>query len=386
MRAPASRGTEQAHWIGLSDAVDPETTTDKLAPNQWICFRKRVRVDALPTEAIAQIACDSKYWLWINGELVVFEGQLKRGPTPQDTYCDLVDLAPHLRRGENTIAVLLWFFGKEGFSHKNSGQPGFFLQADLAGIPLVSDTQWKVCRHPAYGETGKPHPNFRLPESNIRFDAQEDLPGWQLPEFDDSRWQDARTYGSPLCTPWGKLIARPIPLFRTSELREYENPAEITAGGETIVAKLPYNAQVTPYLKVDSPAGRVIDIRTDNYRGGGEFNVRTEYVTTGGIQEFESLGWMNGHEVHYKLPPDVQVLALKYRESGYDCSFAGSFHCDDSFLNSLWNKARRTLYVEMRDGFFDCPGRERAQMVGRYYPGHATGFLQSRSAERFALS
>ena len=28
--------------------------------------------------ALAKIACDSKYWMWINGELAVFEGQLKR--------------------------------------------------------------------------------------------------------------------------------------------------------------------------------------------------------------------------------------------------------------------------------------------------------------------
>ncbi len=89
----------QAQWIGLDDAS---------AVNTWTCFRKQFELTESPAAAVARIACDSKYWLWINGELVVFEGQLKRGPTPRDTYYDAVDLAPHLKKGTNTIAVLVW--------------------------------------------------------------------------------------------------------------------------------------------------------------------------------------------------------------------------------------------------------------------------------------
>ncbi len=357
--------TWQAQWIGLPEA----TSQDKQGmphPNLWICFRKNFQLESVPTEATTQIACDSKYWLWINGKLVIFEGQLKRGPTPDDTYFDSVDLAPHFQEGENCIALLLWYFGKQGFSHKDSGKPGLIFQADLGESMLESDATWKVSRHPAYGNTGPPHPNYRLPESNIRFEAGADIPDWQQIDFDDSSWQTAEEFGTPPCLPWGNLFERPIPQFRKSKLRDYENTAELTspAGIKTIYARLPYNAQITPYLKVDAPAGQVIDIRTDNYRGGGEYNVRAEYVTKQGVQEFESFGWMNGHEVEYRVPPGVEVIDLKYRESGYDCDFAGLFECDDPFLNRLRTKALRTLYVEMRDGFFDCPGRERAQWWG----------------------
>ena len=94
--------------------------------NQWICYRKALRLEQAPHHAVARIAADSKYWLWINGELVVFEGQLKRGPTPRDSYFDRVDLSPYLRAGDNTIAVLLWYFGKHGFSHNSrQSRPGF---------------------------------------------------------------------------------------------------------------------------------------------------------------------------------------------------------------------------------------------------------------------
>jgi alpha-L-rhamnosidase len=101
--------------------------------NSWVAFRKTVNVDAVPSQAIASIAVDSKYWMWINGKVVVREGGLKRGPTPFDTYYDEVDLAPHLVSGENTIAILVWYWGRSGFSHLSSGKGGLLFEADVGG-------------------------------------------------------------------------------------------------------------------------------------------------------------------------------------------------------------------------------------------------------------
>ena len=60
----------------------------------------------------------------------------------------------------------------------------------------------------------------------------------------------------------------------------------------------------------------------------------------------------------------MEVLDVKYRETGYDTSFAGSFSCDDPMLTRLWDKSQRTLYITMRDTYMDCPDRERAQWWG----------------------
>lgn len=349
--------TWRAEWISAEG-------TDE--PNSWIAFRKQLSLDEIPKKAVARIACDSKYWLWVNGELVVFEGQLKRGPTPTDTYFDRVDLAGHLQSGENTIAVLVWYFGKEGMSHKSSGQAGLVFDADIEGKTVVSDNSWKATIHPAYEQTGPPHPNWRLPESNIRFNAQRDPGDWFRPEFDDRAWGSAIERGRPPTAPWNRLVERSIPQWRNSGLVAYTNAAELPeeSTGEPIVAKLPSNIHVTPYLEIESAAGLTVDIRTDNYKGGSEFNVRAEYVTREGKQDYESLGWMNGHEVIYHIPAGIKIHALKYRETGYDTDLAGKFTCDDERLNRLWRKAQRTLYVEMRDGYADCPGRERAQWWG----------------------
>ncbi|WP_146574771.1 alpha-L-rhamnosidase-related protein [Botrimarina hoheduenensis] len=359
-KSHAAEGPWQANWIA---------PTGESETNSWWCFQKTIELPAADaaSPAHARIACDSKYWLWINGELRVFEGQLKRGPTPRDTYYDHVDLTGAFRAGKNTLAVLVWHFGKEGMSHKSSGQVGLLFDGAIGAKTLLSDKSWRARRHPAYLSTGEPHPNWRLPESNIGFDARLELANWQTaPTEGDSKWVAASEMGPPPAAPWNKLIPRGVPLLRFSTLQEYENAADLPriSDGKPIVARLPYNAQVTPSLEIEAPAGLTIDLRTDNYRGGSENSVRGEYTTREGKQAYESLGWMNGHAVVYSIPPGVKIHALRYRESGFDTQLTGSFRCNVPALNTLWKKAQRTLYLEMRDNFADCPDRERAQWWG----------------------
>lgn len=349
-------------WGDVSQA---RPSTDPMA-NTWTCFRKTFVLPQKPARAVARIAVDSRYWLWVNGKQVVFEGGLKRGPTPKDTYYDEVDLAPSLSAGRNTVAILAWYWGKPGFSHNSSGQPGLLFELRAGSTVIASDASWRMKIHPAYGSTEPPYPNYRLAESNVHFDARQDLGDWTAPAYDDSGWQAPAAMGRPPAAPWNALVLRPIPLWKDYGLKEYVNQAALPAegSGKAIACKLPYNAQITPWLKVDAPAGLTIDIRMDDYTGGGEPNVRSEYVTRAGVQEFESLGWMNGHEVRYTIPAGVKILGLKYRETGYNCEFSGAFSCEDETLNKLWEKCRRTLYITMRDNYMDCPDRERAQWWG----------------------
>jgi alpha-L-rhamnosidase len=336
--------------------------------NTWLAFRKKVTLANVPASAPALIAADSKYWLWINGKPVVIEGGLKRGPNATDSYVDEVDLAPYLAAGDNTVAVLAWFFGKDGFSHKNSGKGGLFFQMSAgATTTIVSDDSWKVKSHAAYGPQTLAGPNYRLPESNVEYDARKEIGDWTTTTFDDSAWATATAKGVPPVAPWGRLWPRGIPLWRQSEILDYVNQASLPATGTAgvIVARLPHNAQITPYLHVNAAsAGAVIGLQTDRTNEKGGASVRARYVTRAGEQQYESLGWMSGNEVHYTIPAGVQIVKLGYRESGYDADFSGTFTSNDRDLNTLWTKAQRTLYLNMRDTYFDCPTRERALWWG----------------------
>ncbi|MDR3140911.1 MAG: glycoside hydrolase [Tannerellaceae bacterium] len=330
------------------------------AKNTWLIYRKTADIATVPQSLKARIAADSKYWLWINNQMVVFEGGLKRGPSPHDTYYDVVDIAPYLTPGENLIAVLVWHFGQDGFSHINSGKAALLFDAAAPGIEIASDASWQCDIYEAYQNTEAPFPNYRLPESNIRFDARREIDGWNQTAFEGSLPQ-AVPVAKAGDAPFGQLVERPIPQWKDYGLTPYFGMRQ---SGDTLIGKLPYNCQVTPWLRVEAKSGATIHMQTDNYRGGSSNNVRAEYITREGVQEYESYGWMNGHEVWYIIPEGVKVLEAGYRETGYNAEFSGSFQCNDPFYNELWKRSARTLYITMRDSYMDCPDRERAQWWG----------------------
>lgn len=350
----------RAKWIWQPDDGPLDT---------WMCFRKTFSLDSKPGKALARVSADSKYWLWVNGELVVFEGQLRRDRL-DETYLDTIDISAYLKSGTNAIAVLVWFWGREGFSHHDSGKGGFLFEGDLGNIVIVSDSTWKIQRHTGYKHsTTGGQPNWRLPMWNVHFNAQYDIAGWQRAEFNDDQWSSATEKGIPPCLPWNKLVERPFPQWRNTGLKQYVSIAgKRDANSNTIEALLPHNARVSAYLKVDAAAGKTIQIQTDQYSGWLDFGDgpanRAEYITKDGVQEFETYAWMSGNTVKYVFPEGVKVLSIQYRELGYPSDFDGSFSCDVDFYNVLWKKAGRTLYLNMFDNFMDCPDREQALWWG----------------------
>ena len=345
-----SAPVQEAHWI----TADDETCNER---NVWIEFQKDFDLNTNVKKAEAKIAADSKYWLWINGERAVFEGGLKRGPNKNDSYYDVVDLAPYLKKGKNEIRLLLWHFGKSGFSHKSSGKSGLIFDAPQIG--LVSDSTWMSQRLAAYQSTDKPRPNYRLSEANIRYDARIADQNDFKPSVELGKWGDE---------PWGGLIERPIPQWKDYGVIEAEYVESTDENGNIVLtARLPYNTQMTPVIDLaDASEGTLIRFETDHIMGGSEPCIRAEYITKAGAQKYESLGWMNGDELRVIYPADSTVVinSIGYRETGYNCGFEGSFTCSDEAINRFWGKAMRTLYVNMRDTYFDCPDRERAQWWG----------------------
>lgn len=324
-----------------------------LGRNQWFAWRATLNLDGVPHQLEARIALDSKYFLWINGELVVREGGLKRGPSPTGTYFDAVEIAPFLRAGANQIAVLQWYFGRQSFSHADSGTPFFAFE-----MPDEAHLKWKTRRHPAFGSAPNLANGYRLPENSIAFDARAEMDGWTRADFDDADWSQALTV-----EPYGELVERPIPQWKDYGIRAYSHvEREVGQDGEQIlIGTLPYNCQFTPTLRVyDEVGGHLIEMRTTN----ASQVLQAHYITRVGEQEFEAFGWLSGERAIYLVPRAVEVREIGFRETSYATDFVGEFECDDEKLNVLWRKAARTLLINMRDTFMDCPERERAPWWG----------------------
>ena len=339
------------------------TTIENIADGEWQCFRKEF-VLLSPKSASLRIAADTKYWLFVNGELVVREGGLKRGPNPADSYCDVFENVPNLKFGKNTVAVLVQYYGRNSFSHRPSAVPGLSFSLDCFGRDITSDNSWKAIKYNAFwapeDENPKGMKQYRLAGANVGYDARKAI-DFAASDFDDSSWPNAVVV-SKADAEWGEFVDRPIPQWYWSELADYQS---ITTNSEgALECALPHNAHVTPYIRLRAKGGERIIICTDDYWIGPACSFYTEYIAREGEQEFETPIWTNGHSVLYYIPQGVEVVELKYRESGYAADFVGSFECDNDFCNKLWQKAQRTLYVTMRDNYMDCPDRERAQWWG----------------------
>ena len=363
--------------------------SDDGAQNRWMAFRKEVALDAsdLEGEITAKIAADTKYWLWINGELAVYEGQLKRGAAllkkdiyPQGSeeqpdldemitevasYYDEVVLTPYLREGENVIAALVWYYGNEGHSHVGSGQGAFLFESRMGDELVASDSSWSVSRHLCYQPSSRV--NVHAQEFHIVYDARQGFDDFYKPEFDASGWENAVELGAVSDKPWNELWPRPIPEWKVWDRESYPvadtGHVQQISGGYRVL--FPTNIHFGAYLKVIAPAGKTIKVSCPN---AGRYSVT--YVTKGGEngeaveQEYESPAWINWWYADFTIPSGVEVVELGYRRSGYNAEEVGYFDCNDDFYNTLWRKAADTVYVNIRDTFMDCPDSERAPWLG----------------------
>lgn len=202
-----------------------------------------------------------------------------------------------------------------------------------------------------------------LSEHGISFDAQNDIPDWTKTEFNDDNWAAAVEMGAPPIEPWNNLFLRPIPFWKDSDIRSYENLSDLTfpiSGPSEIKGTLPANIQVYPWMSLQAETGREVRIKVERHK----FN--SIYKTKRGDQSFEVPAWGNGHHVDYFIPEGVKVLELGYRETGYPIDLTGSFSATDEWMNVLWKKAVTTQRLCMRDSFMDCPDRERSSWPGDY--------------------
>ena len=165
----------------------------------------------------------------------------------------------------------------------------------------------------------------------------------------------------------GKSPANTVSAIKDYGLKEYIRVSKDLPHSEStewkLVCKMPYNCQFQPWIRVESPEGKLIKFNSSNPLV--LYLTQTEtWTTTAGDQAYEAKNWISGEGAIYTIPAGVTVKAVQYRETGYNTTFAGSFECNDDDYNILWKKAARTAYICMRERFYDCPDRERVGFWG----------------------
>ncbi|MCX7825485.1 MAG: glycoside hydrolase family 78 protein [Verrucomicrobiae bacterium] len=204
-------------WLGQWIWTDGETTPR----NAYAHFRRRLNLTHVPSRVIARLTADSRYIFWINGQLVC------RGPArcdPRWQSYDELDIARHLRVGENALAALVHHYGESTFSYI-LGRAGFLFEC--SALNVWSDDQWRARPSDAwFRDLSRMRAQLDYPEV---FDARREMAGWTEPGFHDAGWSPAVVIGKPPCDPWPNLERREIPFLRETEI----GGARVIASGET---------------------------------------------------------------------------------------------------------------------------------------------------------
>ena len=359
--------------------------TESCAEDSYVAFRKTFTLEQAVPTATAFISAADKYVLWVNGELVVLDGSLKRGPTPYDSYYDTVELT-NLKQGENTIALLVAFNGRSGDGSivpvlvdeegDEYTQAGLIFELDAGGTTICSDSSWKAARHTGYKNrvtAGADYPGYSqssmLAERNVYFDARDDLGDFMAEGYNDSEWEDATPVSKAGDLPFGDLYSAMIQPIRFQDIVDFSNSASYVGTpltqDTTLVLDLPGNIQFTPYFELEAPAGKKLTLYTDTYTDKQELpNFKDTYVTAEGTQRYENYPWRSGSKLIIEAEAGVTFTRLGYRASGFNGEQAGSFTSSDPGLDQLWQESLNTLAICMRDTYMDCPERERGPYMG----------------------
>ena len=189
-----------ASWIWKAQGDAPAAWREPY--NQTIVARKTFTLENVGTARL-RITADSFYRLLING-VWVNDGPCRAWP--EHYQYDVIDVAAHLRPGENELRVIAKYWGTGTF-HQVPQQAGLLVQLDLdhdtaSARTIASDGTWSVAEAKAWRRD--------TPKVSIQMEPQE-LYDAQLE--DDLDFVPAAALFGATEGPWRDLHPRDVPLL-----------------------------------------------------------------------------------------------------------------------------------------------------------------------------
>ena len=176
-----------AQWITHPDI-------DQTAYN-LVHFRKKLLLDAVPSQFVVHVSGDNRYRLYVNGQEVGYGPQL--GDQRHWRY-ETYDLAPYLKAGSNLIAAEVMNWGVERSYGIMSFKTGFLVQGHSeaeTALNTSSDNGWRVLANPGiYEKTvhwrggGEIVGGFYAGNPMDSIVAEQWPWGWSEADFDDDNW------------------------------------------------------------------------------------------------------------------------------------------------------------------------------------------------------
>jgi alpha-L-rhamnosidase len=377
----------KGEWIG-DGKLPPEKPEDFYKKIPAPLFRKTFDLKKEVASARLYICGLGYYEIYLNGKKSN-DLRLEPGWTQfaKTVFYNVHDITEQLNEGKNSIGIMLgngWYnplpMSMFGFNLRNIltiGQPKLLCQLkieykDGSSEIFVSDESWKTAEGPIVRN------NIYLGEW---YDARLELPGWNTPFFDDSKWAKAtKTTG-----PAGKLTWQYIPPVRYTRTlfpsRIWSPDKNVfiydlsqnfggvirfschAAKGTEIVFRYAEMLKTDQNIEVNTSVAA--QIKEPGRGGPGAPDIAWQedrYICKGeGIEVFEPKFTFHGFRyVEVKGLPympaldDLQGLAMNS-----DVRDVSEFSCS----NGLFNKIQQITEWSMLSNIFsvesDCPAREK---------------------------
>ena len=292
---------------------------------------------------------------------------------------------------------------------------------------LVSDATWKALKSDAWSEEWKKsadmHPLFGDAIPTEVVDARRLPYGWEQPDFDDSAWTTAhvivaRGIGSagdsrPPTAPYGPMYPRPIaklggdlltpaavrveylsgqiggaigdPVERLQATLDLQVSASPSGGGLPLALYVPADGCVRIVMdmgrivmgqvqfEIEAPTGAEFDFSyTEDplapRRGPfGGMHAGNRYLARGENDRFklyDALGFRYAYLLVHGVTGPVALNSFAVQEDVYLTQPGAEFECSDKELNRIFQAGIRTVQLNARDAFTDCPTREQQAWVG----------------------
>ena len=309
-----------------------------------------------------------------------------------------------------------------------SGQHGaqMVFEAQMGAEWLVSDATWKAHKSPAWDEDWRSGGPLFFLEEGIPleiFDARKFPFGWEKPGFDDSAWGNASILGAPMfgvltgakppSAPYGPLYPRPIAklggerclpvsgkqqqlagqvdLKLADPVKRLEASLALAAAGDPAPCALPVSAQIAEgesariildmgrivmgqvQFTLQAPVGTIVDLAYTEEplrppRGPfGGMHSGTRYYARGEndcFSVYDALGFRYANLLIHGVQGQVALSDFAVQEDIYPWQAGAEFACSDEDLNKIFRAGIRTVNLNARDAFTDCPTREQQAWVG----------------------
>ena len=358
--------------LNFIKAGDKFTTIEEHIPAPY--FRRTFTADKEAASAELIITGLGYYELFVNGKKIT-KGPLApyRSNIDDYIYYDSYDIASELSVGKNVIGIMLgngirnapgayiWDFEKARF--RGAPITAFSLTVkykDGSGETVVSDTETLTAPSPVI---------FDDLHFGEYYDARLEIPGWNMPDFDDSGWSRA----VPAEPPRGEARlceADPITVrsvIKPVSVTEYKDGSYIYDFGVNTAGLCKLRINGTDGQKVlmryfETFVDGEPYFRNNRFDPDDRFQEDEYYCSGKGTEEYTP--HFTYHGFRYVLVSGITAEQatselLTYLEMSSDIKKTGDFRCSDETVNKI---QEATVRSDTSNFFYfptDCPQREK---------------------------